>query len=105
MKKEDWKKIFYQSLTGFVSLALAILLFFAIREIGQIKSSFLWLLGVLKPVIYGGVMAYLLKTPCNFLEKKIEVAIYEHTGYWMDIGRPDDYVRADRDIEEGIFKY
>ena len=69
MKKEDWKKIFYQSLTGFFSLALAILLFFAIREIGQIRSSFLWLLGVLKPVIYGGVMAYLLKTPCNFLEK------------------------------------
>lgn len=28
MKKDDWKKIFYQSLTGFVSLALAILLFF-----------------------------------------------------------------------------
>lgn len=75
MKKEDWKKIFYQSLTGFVSLALAILLFFAIREIGQIKSSFLWLLGVLKPVIYGGVMAYLLKTPCNFLEKKIEALL------------------------------
>ena len=75
MKKEDWKKIFYQSLTGFVSLALAILLFFAIREIGQIKSSFLWLLGVLKPVIYGGVMAYLLKTPCNFLEKRIEALL------------------------------
>ncbi len=71
MKKEDWKKIFYQSLTGFVSLALAILLFFAIREFGQIRDSFQWLLGVLKPVIYGGVMAYLLKTPCNFLEKHI----------------------------------
>lgn len=77
MKKEDWKKIFYQSLTGFVSLALAILLFFAIREIGQIRSSFLWLLGVLKPVIYGGVMAYLLKTPCNFLEKRIEALLPE----------------------------
>lgn len=41
----------------------------------------------------------------SFLEKKIEVAIYEHAGYWMDIGRPEDYIRADRDIEEGIFKY
>lgn len=75
MKKEDWKKIFYQSLTGFVSLALAILLFFAIREIGQIRSSFLWLIRVLKPVIYGGVMAYLLKTPCNFLEQRIEAVL------------------------------
>lgn len=71
MKKEDWKKIFYQSLTGFVSLALAILLFFAIQRFGEIRRSFGWLLGVLKPVIYGGVMAYLLKTPCNFLEKRI----------------------------------
>ena len=71
MKKEDWKKIFYQSLTGFVSLALAILLFFAIRESGRIRESFQWLLGVLKPVVYGGVMAYLLKTQCNFLEKRI----------------------------------
>ncbi|MDE7311364.1 MAG: AI-2E family transporter [Eubacterium sp.] len=75
MKKEDWKKIFYQSLTGFVSLALAILLFFAIREFGQIRQSFQWLLGVLKPVIYGGVMAYLLKTPCNFLEEKIAAVL------------------------------
>lgn len=71
MKKDDWKKIFYQSLTGFVSLALAILLFFAIQGFGEIRQSFQWLLGVLKPVIYGAVMAYLLKTPCNFLEKKI----------------------------------
>ena len=71
MKKDDWKKIFYQSLTGFVSLALAILLFFSIRGFGEIRQSFPWLLGVLKPVIYGAVMAYLLKTPCNFLEKRI----------------------------------
>ena len=71
MKTDDWKKIFYQSLTGFVSLALAILLFFSIRGFGEIRQSFQWLLGVLKPVIYGAVMAYLLKTPCNFLEKRI----------------------------------
>ena len=41
----------------------------------------------------------------SFLEKKMEVAIYEHVGYWMDIGRPEDYTKADSDIEEGIFKY
>lgn len=72
VKKEDLKRIFYQSLSGFLSLALAILLFFAIKEIGQIRQSFHWLLGVLTPVIYGAVLAYLLKTPCNFLEKRIE---------------------------------
>ena len=70
MKKEDLKRIFYQSLSGFLSLALAILLFFAIKEIGQIRQSFHWLLGVLTPVIYGAVLAYLLKTPCNILDRK-----------------------------------
>ncbi len=75
MKKEDWIKIFYQSLTGFMSLALAILLFFAIQRMGQIKESFHWLMGVLTPFVYGGVLAYLLKTPCNFLEKRMEAIL------------------------------
>ena len=75
MKKEDWKQIFYKSLTGFMSLAMAIVLFFAIQGFGQIRESFHWLMGILKPVIYGGVMAYLLKTPCNFLEKRIEALL------------------------------
>lgn len=77
MKKEDWKRIFYQSLTGFVSLALAILLFFSIQRLEQIHQSVKWMMGVLTPVIYGGVMAYLLKTPCNFLEKRIAVLLPE----------------------------
>ncbi len=72
MNKEFLKKIFFQSLTGFLSLALAILLFFCIQRLDQLRESLRWLLGVLTPFIYGGVMAYLLKTPCNFLEGKIQ---------------------------------
>lgn len=68
MNKEFLKRIFFQSLTGFLSLALAILLFFCIQRLDQLRNSFHWLLGVLTPFIYGGVMAYLLKTPCNFLD-------------------------------------
>ena len=68
MNKEFLKKIFFQSLTGFLSLALAILLFFCIQRLDQLRSGFHWLMGVLTPFIYGGVMAYLLKTPCNFLD-------------------------------------
>lgn len=40
-----------------------------------------------------------------FLEENIEVSIYEHKGYWMDIGRPDDYIQAIEDVEKGIFEY
>lgn len=72
MNKEFLKKIFFKSLTGFLSLALAILLFFCVQRMDQLRRTFGWLLGVLAPFIYGGTMAYLLKTPCGFLERQIE---------------------------------
>lgn len=75
MNREFLKKIFFQSLTGFLSLALAILLFFAILKLDEIRRSFHWLLDVLTPFLYGGTMAYLLKTPCGFLERKFEAAL------------------------------
>ena len=30
----------------------------------------------------------------DLLAKKQEVKIKKHEGYWLDIGRPDDYARA-----------
>lgn len=75
MNKEFLKKIFFQSLTGFLSLALAILLFFCILRMDQLRQAFGWLAGVLAPFVYGGTMAYLLKTPCGFLEEKIEALL------------------------------
>ncbi len=77
MKKDDLKRIFYQSLTGFASLALAILLFFCMRYFDQIRGTLTWLMGVLTPFVYGGVLAYLLKTPCNFLEVRIREKLPE----------------------------
>ena len=77
MNKEFLKKIFFKSLTGFLSLALAILLFFCIQRMDQLRYALRWLLGVLTPFVYGGAMAYLLKTPCGFLEGKIEEALPE----------------------------
>ena len=41
----------------------------------------------------------------ELLQKKITVGVYEYKGYWMDIGRPDDYQQAVDDIEKGIFQY
>lgn len=35
----------------------------------------------------------------TLLEKKQTVNIYPYTGYWLDIGRPDDYERANEDID------
>ena len=41
----------------------------------------------------------------KLLKKNIKVNIHEHKGYWLDIGRPDDYAQAIEDIEKGVFKY
>ena len=75
MNKEFLKKVFFQSLTGFLSLALAILLFFAIQKMDQLAGGFRWLMGILTPFVYGGALAYLLKTPCGFLERHIEAVL------------------------------
>lgn len=41
----------------------------------------------------------------ELLKEEVKVGTYEHKGYWMDIGRPDDYGQAVEDIETGAFKY
>jgi NDP-mannose synthase len=35
----------------------------------------------------------------TLLEQKIPVGTYPYQGYWLDIGRPDDYEKANEDIE------
>lgn len=35
----------------------------------------------------------------DLLSKKQEVIIHRHDGYWLDIGRPDDYAKAVEDLE------
>ncbi|MBD5133547.1 MAG: AI-2E family transporter [Clostridiales bacterium] len=82
MNKEALKKIFLGSLTGFLSLALAILLFFCIQRADGLRQSLQWLRGVLMPFVYGGTMAYLLKTPCGFLERQFEKCLPEKYRRW-----------------------
>ncbi|MBD5118449.1 MAG: AI-2E family transporter [Clostridiales bacterium] len=72
MNKESLKKLFISSLSGFLSLALAIVLYFCIQRAEGLRQSLQWLRGVLTPFVYGGTMAYLLKTPCAFLEGLFE---------------------------------
>jgi len=41
----------------------------------------------------------------QLIEADINVGVYEHKGYWMDIGRPDDYQQAVEDVEAQVFQY
>jgi NDP-sugar pyrophosphorylase family protein len=36
----------------------------------------------------------------SMLNKKVDVKVIEHTGNWLDIGRPDDYLSAIDQFEE-----
>lgn len=48
---------------------------------------------------YFGFDALMLK----LLQENIKVGACEHTGYWLDIGRPEDYQQAVEDIENNQF--
>lgn len=72
MGRDDLKKILYQSVSGFGSLALAIMFYFLLLRFSEIRGVFRWITGILTPFVYGGIMAYLLKTPCNFFEKLLQ---------------------------------
>jgi NDP-sugar pyrophosphorylase family protein len=36
----------------------------------------------------------------TLLQKKESISINRFDGYWLDIGRPDDYEKANEDIEK-----
>ena len=36
------------------------------------------------------------------LELKIKVGVIPHDGYWLDIGRPDDYMEAIDFVEQNF---
>jgi NDP-mannose synthase len=39
----------------------------------------------------------------KLLEEKQTINAYHFDGYWLDIGRPEDFERANEDIDKGIF--
>jgi len=39
------------------------------------------------------------------IQKDIEVNSYPHSGYWLDIGRPDDYARSIEEFEQNSHKF
>lgn len=72
MIRDDLKKMLYRAVSGFGSLALAIMFYFLLLRFSEIKGVIRWIAGILTPFVYGGVMAYLLKTPCNFFEQLLQ---------------------------------
>ena len=67
-KKPHIKPYLYGMLAGFGAIALSIIFFFLIYRFDGFGSAISTLTGILMPVIYGAVIAYLLKPVCNTIE-------------------------------------
>lgn len=77
MNGEEFKKFMHRAVVGAASLILAIAFYFFMLRFSSLKETLRWIMKILTPFVYGGVMAYLLKTPCNFFEKKMEQLLPE----------------------------
>lgn len=69
--KNNLKRGFYISLIIFVGLALAITFFFLIFSGNSILAALSFVVSVLRPFIVGAIIAYIMKSTCNFYEKHI----------------------------------
>lgn len=82
MNKEERRKYWTRIGTGFAILALAILFFFCIFRFDYLVGALRTAKGILMPFIYGGVMAYALRMPCNFFEKHLTKAFPKKLKKW-----------------------
>ena len=69
MGKENLKKFLFISVIIFLGLALAITYFFVLFRKDNIGQSISSVVSILRPFIIGAVLAYIMKSSCNFFEK------------------------------------
>lgn len=67
--KEDWRDYFYKGLAVFLTVAMCISFFFLLFRFEELKSNISVVTNILRPFIYGAVIAYLLTPVCNFFER------------------------------------
>lgn len=70
-KKNDEKKYLKMGITGFCTIAAAILFFFALYRMDEISGMFAIIFKSAEPIIIGLVLAYLLMPVKNFVERPI----------------------------------
>ena len=70
-KHQKLKQLFMQSLVIFFGLAMSILFFYLLFQTEKISGAWAIVVKILRPFVIGGVLAYIMKSTCNFLEKNI----------------------------------
>ena len=67
MKNKKYQPYIYWGITGFVVLSLLIALIFFIIEMEKVKATVQMFFGILSPITYGAVLAYLLAPIYNWV--------------------------------------
>lgn len=64
--KDTQKPYVYAMLSGFGAISLSVLFFFILYRLQGVEEALKTIVDILKPFIYGGVIAYLLRPVCNW---------------------------------------
>ena len=75
MKDPDKRRYLYLMLSLFGGISLSIVVFFVVYRFQGIGDILHRLGEILAPFIYGGIVAYLLRPMCNFLEQTLETTL------------------------------
>lgn len=74
MKNPEKRPYLYGMLAGFGAISLSVVLFFLIYRLQGVGAAIDTVVGILKPFIYGGIIAYLLRPLCNWLSRNLNQA-------------------------------
>ena len=75
MKDPKKKAYLYGALAGFGAISLSVVFFFLLYKLSEIRGAVDTLMEILAPIVYGGVIAYLLRPICNWYLEKLEKII------------------------------
>lgn len=79
MTREDVKNAFIRGFSGFLSLGMAVMLYVLISNVPAMLGELSRVMVILSPFVYGAVFAYLLRIPCNYIERTVGSRI-RHAG-------------------------
>ncbi len=77
MKRKSFRDFLGTTVAGASSILIVVLLYFLLLRLDSIVSAVTWLWKGVESFFIGAVLAYLLKGPCNFLDKQLEKVIPE----------------------------
>lgn len=70
MKHPERKPYLYAMVAGFGAISLSVIFFFFLYRLQGVGAVLQKIVAILRPFIYGGVIAYLLRPLCNWLSRK-----------------------------------